>query len=450
MNAPTFTEILRVQKKQFDREDLHAKNDANLKSQELTEFTIKNDAEREVKAAKDAKNRLELNHKERLDEIKRNEGEKSDVYKYELSVQAAELAAEQEKIRVAELNRDVSYYSDAIELEKSFLSTRAQNTQDYFDTQSNLVQMEYDKAVLAADGNKSKILEAENNKNNALKQLEIDRLNVIADLQQRHADTIQDHRTAYFNAQREAEDVAYAARVKAAKDNVTLLEIIEEEHQKKLKDLKKQEIQAYGETASATIDAFANLGNAIASTYDEEAKTSKDAFEKRKKLQIATATMSAASGVIQILTQVSTLPSPFDWIVKGINAAALLISTNAQIKQIKATKFDGGGSVKSPSMGKNYADGGYIDGPRHSQGGVPITAEGGEAIMTRGAVTMFQPLLSMINQAGGGTSFTKGAAGQANYDNPQTQMNQMEQQQQQQHQQVRYAQLFFLLFVNTI
>jgi hypothetical protein len=34
-----------------------------------------------------------------------------------------------------------------------------------------------------------------------------------------------------------------------------------------------------------------------------------------------------------------------------------------------------------------------------------IEAEGGEAIMTRGAVTMFEPILSAMNQMGGGTSF---------------------------------------------
>ena len=37
--------------------------------------------------------------------------------------------------------------------------------------------------------------------------------------------------------------------------------------------------------------------------------------------------MSAASGIIQILTQPSTLPSPFDVIVKVANAAAVAIST---------------------------------------------------------------------------------------------------------------------------
>ena len=201
---------------------------------------------------------------------------------------------------------------------------------------------------------------------------------------------------------------------------------IQEEYAKKRKKLKQDENIAVIAAVGETIAAIGNVTSALAANYDEEAKTSKEAFEKRKKLQLATAYMSAASGVIQILTQPSTLPSPFDWIVKGVNAAALLIATNAQIKSIKATKFEGSGG-KSPSMGKNYADGGYIDGPRHSQGGVPITAEGGEAIMTRGAVTMFQPLLSMMNQAGGGTSFTKGAVGSASYDNPQTQINQMEQ-----------------------
>jgi len=73
-----------------------------------------------------------------------------------------------------------------------------------------------------------------------------------------------------------------------------------------------------------------------------------------------------------------------------------------------------------PSLGQAYAEGGLIEGPRHAGGGVMINAEGGEAVMTRGAVTMFNPLLSMMNQMGGGVSFSKGATGQASYDSPRT------------------------------
>jgi len=185
--------------------------------------------------------------------------------------------------------------------------------------------------------------------------------------------------------------------------------IIKEKYVNLRKKLAEQEFAANVQVVTQTLDAVAKLAGAIASSYDEEAKTSKDAFEKRKKLQIATALMSAASGVIQILTQPSTLPSPFDWIVKGINAAALAVTTGVQISNIKKTKFEGGGGEaagnSAASLGKNYADGGMIGGRRHAQGGTMIEAEAGEAIMTRGAVTMFGPLLSNLNQMGGGTSF---------------------------------------------
>ena len=57
------------------------------------------------------------------------------------------------------------------------------------------------------------------------------------------------------------------------------------------------------------------------------------------------------------------------------------------------------------NYGRNYEKGGMIGGRRHAEGGTLIEAEKGEAIMTRGSVAMFAPLLSMMNQAGGGASF---------------------------------------------
>jgi hypothetical protein len=180
---------------------------------------------------------------------------------------------------------------------------------------------------------------------------------------------------------------------------------IKEKYVKDTENLFNQEVEAYGRSVSQTIDAIGGLTSAIASSYDEEAKTSEAAFEKRKKLQIATATMSAASGIVQILTQPSTLPSPIDFIVKGINAAALAVSTGIQIETIKKTTFNAEGG-KREGLRQGYAEGGLIGGKRHSQGGTIIEAERGEAIMTRGAVTMFAPMLSMMNQIGGGVPFS--------------------------------------------
>ena len=124
---------------------------------------------------------------------------------------------------------------------------------------------------------------------------------------------------------------------------------IKEKYSKLRQQLDEDELAATGRVISATLDALSGLSSAIASGYDEEAKTSEEAFNKRKKLQKATALLSAASGLVQILTQPSTLPSPFDFIVKGINAAALAVSTAIQIKNIDKVKFDGGGSAPTLS-----------------------------------------------------------------------------------------------------
>jgi len=156
--------------------------------------------------------------------------------------------------------------------------------------------------------------------------------------------TLQEGTKAYFEGrlnlinaqeQRELSDKEITEKEKLA---------IEKKYQKLRNDLKKDEARANALVVAATLDSLATLGNAIASSYDEEAKTSKAAFEKRKKLQKATAIMSAASGIIQILAQPSTLPSPFDFITKGINALALGVATAVQIKNIDKAQFDGGGA----------------------------------------------------------------------------------------------------------
>ena len=65
---------------------------------------------------------------------------------------------------------------------------------------------------------------------------------------------------------------------------------------------------------------------------------------------------------------------------------------------------------------QQFADGGVLSGPSHAAGGVPVSvggvgmveAEGGEAIINKRSTSMFKPLLSAINQAGGGVKFENG------------------------------------------
>jgi hypothetical protein len=104
-------------------------------------------------------------------------------------------------------------------------------------------------------------------------------------------------------------------------------------------------------------------------------------------------------------------------------AVAIIAAITSAVKGAKsAGTASTAGTAASSGSGiesrPGYAEGGMIEGPLHAGGGVMINAEGGEAVMTRGAVSMFGPLLSQLNQMGGGTSFSKGVSGQASYDNP--------------------------------
>ena len=47
-----------------------------------------------------------------------------------------------------------------------------------------------------------------------------------------------------------------------------------------------------------------------------------------------------------------------------------------------------------------YEKGGLIEGPRHSNGGVNINAEGGEFVMNRAATQAFLPVLEQMNNIG--------------------------------------------------
>jgi len=95
-------------------------------------------------------------------------------------------------------------------------------------------------------------------------------------------------------------------------------------------------------------------------------------------------------------------------LVRAIAAAALTtISGLARVAQINGIQFARGGIADT---------GGVLNGPSHAQGGIPFAvggrlgfeAEGGEAIINKRSTAMFKPMLSAINQAGGGRAFAAG------------------------------------------
>lgn len=87
--------------------------------------------------------------------------------------------------------------------------------------------------------------------------------------------------------------------------------------------------------------------------------------------------------------------------------APLAINAKIQGGIIIAT----GAAQAAKTAGLKFEKGGILRGSRHSDGGIPTRfgeLEGGEAVINRKSTSMFAPLLSSINQAGGGRSFQDG------------------------------------------
>ena len=222
---------------------------------------------------------------------------------------------------------------------------------------------------------------------------------------------------AYFENRQAILDVSMAKELASFEKGSAEYLAVQAKYIKLGEQLDQDKLAADGRVVSATLDSFATLGNALAGSYDEEAKTSEEAFNKRKQLQKATAIMSAASGLVQILTQPSTLPSPFDWIVKGINAAALAIATGVNISKIDATTFQapsGGGGSQTTTGGPinviaNRAQGGIVTGGGTSTSdSIPAMLSNGEYVINARATQSFLPLLNSINDAGLQPKFAMG------------------------------------------
>jgi hypothetical protein len=196
----------------------------------------------------------------------------------------------------------------------------------------------------------------------------------------------------------------------------------------KLKENEIKTTQEIVNAKTAQINAELQLAQAIGAVgmaMGEETEVGKALIKVSQALTLA-AQIQTFVRQIQALTTLgaaqaeavlkgSSLPFPANLIAIATTVAtfaSIIASVKGLIGKGGKSASTGTSSSASPeNLGRNYAEGGMINGPRHAAGGVLINAEGGEAVMTRGAVTMFAPMLSMMNQMGGGTSFAGGALG---------------------------------------
>ena len=412
--------------KEFAREDAALIKERSLAAMQAGAELIKNEYEKAVSIAKIEKDRLI--EQQRL-ETQANTLAGS-TNKNLKEKQLAELKLANEKIRLAEIQQKSYLVQLEVDTTQRLIDEGAEGTKLYYEHRRTVITQEFQKELLLADGNQNMILNARTKFYKQLTDLDIQQAQTEADLMQRKADTIGLINETYYEGQKMAEQARYDAEVKAAKDNYDLIEVLTAEHNQRLRDIDVAALEAKKQIEIAKYQIAAQIGSLL-----------QQIAGKNKDLAIAGVLIEKAAAIGQIwannaianakATAASPLTFGQPWVT--INTVSAALSTAATIaaavqavNQIKEAGSGGsgtgtgggtGGAAAVPNYGRNYEEGGLIGGRRHAQGGTIIEAEQGEAIMTRGAVTMFAPMLSMMNQMGGGTSFINNA-GSARPDNP--------------------------------
>jgi uncharacterized protein YoxC len=202
---------------------------------------------------------------------------------------------------------------------------------------------------------------------------------------------------------------------------------IEKKYVQLSKDLQKEKLQAYLGYVTAGLGVISGffsqqqainglaMDNELAKVKgnaEEEDKIKEKYFYKNRDAQKGQAIIATLQSAIQAYSALAGIPVVGPFLGAAAAAAALVFGYKqvdliaGQTYQSSNTSANSGSAPTIPNYGKNYGEGGMIGGKRHAAGGTMVNAEAGEAIMTRGAVSMFGPMLSLMNQAGGGTTFS--------------------------------------------
>lgn len=191
-----------------------------------------------------------------------------------------------------------------------------------------------------------------------------------------------------------------AARIKAKSEKDRAQSQADADAYIAIEQQKQKDVQV---AISGGLQVAGNFFGALASMQE-------DGSEQAKKFAYAQAVISAIQGGINAYT--STAGIPFVGPFLAPIAAALAFGVGmASANKIKNQKVPGMNKGTKPKAEL----GGYLDGPRHSLGGIDINAEGGEFIFSRRAVAGIgvDALATMNNQFASGGPVDPFASGRA-------------------------------------
>lgn len=252
--------------------------------------------------------------------------------------------------------------------------------------QKLLIRQKYDKALE----------DLEDDHLNSLYQKQMDALalewdNKIAEATLRGENTLAlevERRKAELDAMHQMEeesDAQFKARMLAAEQAYT-------DSKKALLDQQRANAQSNMEASAAVMGSLSQLLSAFGEENEAAAKAA-------KVLALGEIAINTGKAIAAGVAQAQSVPFPANIAAIASTVATVLANVATAITTVKSAKFATGGLVVGPGTGTSDS--------------ISARLSNGESVMNARSTAMFGPILSSLNQAGGGVAFNPKNGGQA-------------------------------------
>ena len=162
---------------------------------------------------------------------------------------------------------------------------------------------------------------------------------------------------------------------------------------------KKKEIADYEINIEQTkYEAVAQITGGLRTVLEAFGEENKAAAKAAKVLAIAEIAINTGKAIAAGIAQSQSVPFPANIAAVATTITTVLAGIASAISTVKSAKFATGGLVSGPGTGTSDS--------------IPARLSNGESVINARSTAMFGPLLSSLNQAGGGVAFNPAAGGQ--------------------------------------
>ena len=153
-------------------------------------------------------------------------------------------------------------------------------------------------------------------------------------------------------------------------------------------DQKNALAQKEVQVEQAKYEAYATIAGGIGQVFEAMGESNEDFARLSKVLALAEIAINTGKAIAAGVAQAQSVPFPGNIAAIATTVATIMANIATAISTVKSAKFARGGLIFGPGTGTSDS----------------ITAQvsNGESVMTANATAMFSPLLSAINQLGGG------------------------------------------------